>query len=297
MGGTGGRRGTRTRAGRALGNVIAVIVTLAVAAAGAYGMVNFEELKGQVYSFDAAVDEETALRQAADDAVGFAEQYARPPESNGVGKGYRFSAPAPTGIDADPGHWCGGTVIGYRIDFTGAVRAGSDRDKEIERWRSAFAQWTAASGGRYQFEYRGEADYPLVDARTQTYPIDPELVPDGEIAISYGVPPEIDEPQWQGYRHPGLTETLGFAGLGPIEWSSGPGQSRVTKAMIVMDALDSQADPRRVPTPYPHEAGHALGLSHVPDPGQLMYDTAGATTEMNDGDRAGITRLAMLPCN
>lgn len=296
MGARHDRLGTRTRAGRLVGNLVALTATVAIAGAAAYGMVNFEELKDQVNSLDAAVDQETALRQAADDAVGFAEQYGQPPESNEVGKGYRFSAPAPDGIQADPGHWCGGTVIGYRIDFTGALLAGSDRAKETERWRSALAQWTAASGGRYVFEYRGEASYPLVGARTQTYPIDPEIVPEGEIAISYGVPSEVDDPRWQDYRHPGLTETLGFAGLGPIEWSTGPDQSRVTKAMIVMDALDSQADPRSVPTPYPHEAGHALGLSHVPDPGQLMYDTAGSTSEMNDGDRAGIMRLATLPC-
>ena len=62
------------------------------------------------------------------------------------------------------------------------------------------------------------------------------------------------------------------------------------------NAIDSDTDPAAVPIPYIHEAGHTLGLSHVEDPGQLMHTTPGPDTQMNEGDREGIRRLAAQPC-
>lgn len=285
------------RAGRIIGGALAGILIGAVCYGLYFGMANFTELRGTVPTLSGLTDDESRLRAAADSAVGYAEQFDRAPSSNHVGRGFRFSAPAPAGVDADPGHWCAGQVIGYRIDYTGALLAGSTRAKEQLRWSQAFSQWSQASGGRYLFEYRGPAEYPLTDAATtESYPIDPQAVPRGEIAISYGVPPQRSAAKWDEYRHPTLSDTLGFAGLGPISWSSGTAQSRVTTAMIVLDALDSEADPRALPTPYIHEAGHALGLAHVPDPGQMMYDTAGSESEIADGDRNGIGRLAAMSC-
>ncbi|MFN8126096.1 MAG: matrixin family metalloprotease [Candidatus Nanopelagicales bacterium] len=291
-----GQSGIR-RVVRVIGGALAGVLIAGVCLGLYYGMANFEELKGTVPTLSGMTDEDTELRAAADSAVGYAESFDHPPESTHQGRGFRFNAPPPAGVTASPGHWCGGQVIGYRIDYTAALLAGSNRAKEQLRWNQAFSQWSRASGGRYLFEYRGAADYPLTDAATtKSYPIDPDLVPEGEIAISYGVPSGQSGSKWDDYRHPTLADTLGFAGLGPISWSSGPQQSRITRAMIVMDAIDSEADPRTVPTPYVHEAGHALGLAHVPDPGQMMYDTATSLSEIADGDRNGIQRLAAMTC-
>ena len=288
------------RAGRWIGSALALILTLALVLGMVYAFANLEQLKSDVAAWQSGQvgdAEELALDRAADNAIGYAEDLAVPPPTDGVGRGYRFSHPAPAGVESPPAHWCAARDIGYRIDFSGAVTAGSTPAKEKARWQQAFAEWTEASGGRYTFQYRGSADYPLIDATTIGYPIAPERVPEGEIAISYGVPPADKQPRWEDYRHPALSDALGIGGVGPIDWASGPDQGVLTRGMIVLDALDSELDPRSVPVPYTHEAGHALGLSHVADPGQIMYDAPVPTSIINNGDRAGITRLASLPCS
>lgn len=287
------------RAGRWLGGALALLLTVSLAAGMFYAFGNLEQLKAQVDAWESGREgdpDTLALNRAADNAIGYAEDLAVPPASNGS-KGYRFSHPAPPSVDAPPAHWCAAEPIGYRIDYTGAVTAGSTPAKERSRWQQAFAAWTDASGGRYTFEYRGAAEYPLIDATSIGYPIDPELVPEGEIAITYGVPPADRQPRWDNYRHPLLSDALGIGGVGPVEWESGVDQGILTRGMIVLDALDSEVDPRSVPVPYTHEAGHALGLSHVTDPGQIMFEAPVPTSQINDGDRAGITRLASSPCS
>lgn len=297
MAGSPGSRSARV--GQAFGYAAALVLTLGLVAGGGYLYANFDQVKEQLEAAraGAAGQEDARLGQAADSAIAYAEDLGRPPMSTGVGRGYRLSHPAPAGIDSPPGHWCPAGPIGYRIDFTTAVEAGATRDKEINRWQQAFEEWTEASGGRYQFEYRGPALYPVTGTSTAEYPIDPAAIPDGEIAITYGVPPGTASDRWNGYRHPTLATALGFAAVGPINWSSGPDQGVINRAMIVLDAVDSDTDPAAVPIPYIHEAGHALGLSHVEDPGQLMYATPGPDTVMNDGDREGIRRLAAQPCS
>ncbi len=286
------------RAGRLAGSLTALLLTVGLVAGGLYLYTNFAAVKAQIDAARAGVDnqQDARLGQAADSAIAYAQGLGRPPVSTGVGRGFRFSHPAPAGIDASPGHWCPTGAIGYRIDFTGALAAGSSKVKEIDRWQGAFAEWTQASGGRYQFEYRGAAEYPVTGTTTTEYPVDPAGIPSGEIAITYAVPPAERSDNWRGYRHPTLIDALGFAAVGPIDWSSGPDQGVVDRAMIVLDAIDSDTDPAAVPIPYIHEAGHTLGLSHVEDPGQLMHTTPGPDTQMNEGDREGIRRLAAQPC-
>lgn len=293
-----GRPTTRGRVGRLAGAISASLLTLGLVVGGMYLYTNFDAVKQQIDAARAGAggQQDARLGQAADSAIAYAEDLGRPPVSTGVGRGYSFSHPAPAGIDAAPGHWCPAGDIGYRIDFTGALAAGSTKAKEINRWQEAFAEWTAASGGRYQFQYRGPAQYPVTGTTTATYPVAPEAIPDGEIAITYAVAPGEKSDDWRGYRHPTLINALGFAAVGPVNWSSGPDQGVFDRAMIVLDALDSEVDPSAVPIPYIHEAGHTLGLSHVEDPGQLMYTTPGPDTVMNDGDREGIRRLAAQPC-
>ncbi|MFJ5955224.1 matrixin family metalloprotease [Paenarthrobacter sp. NPDC092416] len=46
-----------------------------------------------------------------------------------------------------------------------------------------------------------------------------------------------------------------------------------------------------------HELGHLLGLDHVDDPRQLMYDQASWVREYAAGDRTGLAQLGMGPCS
>ncbi len=289
----------RTGASRvvsAAGMFLAVALTVALVGALGYAFTNLPELQERAAAFKAGVSQESLeadrLDRAADDAISYADDLAeRSSRDTGSAGDHEFSHPAPPGVDAPPAHWCAAQEIGYRIDFTRAIDAGSTRAKEIDRWEQAFAVWTEASGGRYTFTYLGPATYELAGARSGGYPIDPPLVPEGEIAITYADPGSAD------YRHPDLADALGIAGVGPVSWSSGPGQGMITRGMIVLDAQDAEADPRSMPVQYRHEAGHALGLSHTADSSQLMYSGADSASVVGVGDRAGIRKLAGLPCS
>lgn len=289
-------RSGASRAAAAVGMTLAVALTLALVGALGYAFTNLPELQERAAAFKAGVSQESIeadrLDRAADDAISYADDLAeQSSRDTGSAEDHEFSHPAPAGVDAPPAHWCAARDIGYRIDFTRALRAGSTRAKEIDRWEQAFAVWTEASGGRYTFTYLGPATYELADTRAGGYPIDPQLVPEGEIAITYA------DAGASAYRHPDLADALGIAGVGPVSWSSGPGQGMITRGMIVLDARDAEADPRSMPVQYRHEAGHALGLSHTSDPSQLMYSGADSASVVGVGDRAGIRKLAGLPCS
>jgi predicted Zn-dependent protease len=45
-----------------------------------------------------------------------------------------------------------------------------------------------------------------------------------------------------------------------------------------------------------HELGHVVGLAHVDDPGELMYDDNVGRTSFGPGDLRGLAALGRAPC-
>ena len=45
-----------------------------------------------------------------------------------------------------------------------------------------------------------------------------------------------------------------------------------------------------------HEFGHVVGLDHVSDPGELMYQSNVGMTDYGPGDLEGMARLGSIPC-
>lgn len=63
------------------------------------------------------------------------------------------------------------------------------------------------------------------------------------------------------------------------------------------DAMEQEPDGRAFQrTIVLHELGHAVGLGHVKDPRQLMYDDNVGQLDFADGDRAGLAKLGAGRC-
>jgi hypothetical protein len=275
-------------------DALALVVVVVLAAALAFALPRIDDLRSQVPRIDgASIPDPT--QAAANGALAFAREAARRPASTQGGARFAFTAEPPPGTSVDPGHWCADQTIGYRIDYTAALRAGSTRARELYRWRKAVREWSRASGGRYRFAYRGAAGYPVVADGPDSAPVDLATVPAGEIALTYAVGDDRRGAGGRGYRHAALSDALGVGGVENVTWT-GPDAGLIRRGMVVLDAVDVVNDPRDLPTAYVHELGHALGLGHVDDRAQMMTALAGPDARIGAGDRRGITRLATGPC-
>ena len=118
-----------------------------------------------------------------------------------------------------------------------------------------------------------------------------------------GVAPGLAQPVVIGFADEDeLPELAGdTAGLGGSAAESGFGRAYYVTGSIALDtavftdeAVDgSFASMRAI---VQHELGHVLGLDHVDDTGELMFDTNFGRTDFGPGDLEGLARLAGIPC-
>jgi hypothetical protein len=286
---------------RFMGMGLALATTVLLAAAVAIVGPNVEEWRGVLPTLDGLGYADSNDIRAAD-AMGWADKQDVVPGhatkwTGRSGRSYSFLAPA-TGAALWPGHWCASSTIGFRIDLTGARLAGLNPETERRRWHAALASWQEASKGRYRFEYRGEAKFPLVmNSSVEDMKISDHRLKQGEIAITYATSGSSSHPRWTDYLHPGLGSSLGFGGIGPVNWGAGvSGSGLISSGTIILDAHDVSDLDGRLPTVYVHESGHALGLGHVKNSDQMMYGNAPASAQIGKGDRRGIQKLAAAGC-
>ncbi|MHA7283666.1 matrixin family metalloprotease [Arthrobacter sp. TMS2-4] len=100
---------------------------------------------------------------------------------------------------------------------------------------------------------------------------------------------------------PGLAGDI--AGLGGSDYAQAPGQPLVyAGGQVQLDAPDaarslSYPDGRaQLRAIIMHELAHVVGLDHVDDPGELMYEQNMGRVSFGEGDRAGLALLGSGPC-
>lgn len=99
-------------------------------------------------------------------------------------------------------------------------------------------------------------------------------------------------------EHPDLAGNV--AGLGGSTARQVDGEAFVyVTGQVVLDTPSLTAmmeRPEQVRAVIMHELAHVLGLTHVDDPGQLMYGDNVGLTDFAPGDRAGLAKLGAGPC-
>jgi hypothetical protein len=198
-------------------------------------------------------------------------------------------------------YWNPCQTIRFAIDPSHARDAGMRPAWEIARWRSAVAEAASAMGVR--MTYVGRVHTRAAKGR-------PARVPGVDIVITYG------SARHSGAAGYGAALAGSTAGVAGVQWAPARrGNHRITSGYVVIDAKEAVAhtstwtapfdgrpvgqrasDPLRAL--YLHEFGHALGLEHVKDKGQIMYPTVSANRPdmLGSGDRAGLRALGSQRC-
>jgi len=101
---------------------------------------------------------------------------------------------------------------------------------------------------------------------------------------------------------PRLTgQTVGLGGSSSIGLSNG--YKAYVTGSVSLDApqfagiMDSPQGKEVGTAVIMHELGHVLGLDHIDDPRQLMYDQASWVREYAAGDKTGLAQLGSGPCS
>jgi hypothetical protein len=192
-------------------------------------------------------------------------------------------------------YWNPCRTITYGIDFRTATRHGINKAWEQQRWASAISEISAASG--LHFRYVGEI-------ATRPAGRQPARVSGVDIVVTFGTQ--------RHYRAALRGANVGEAG---VNWRSVGARHQITKGYVVIDAEDvvSQTTAWQVPPDtrpagerppdllralYMHEFGHAVGLEHVQDKGQLMFPTISPSRPdvLGSGDLEGLRKLGSQRC-
>jgi hypothetical protein len=91
------------------------------------------------------------------------------------------------------------------------------------------------------------------------------------------------------------------AGLGgSVAVDPGTGRLRYVTGMVTLDTDTfekfGEAETPLAQAIIDHEFGHLVGLAHVDDPHELMYDDNVGVTAYGPGDREGLARLGRVDC-
>lgn len=90
------------------------------------------------------------------------------------------------------------------------------------------------------------------------------------------------------------------AGIGGSVAVGMPGRMRYVTGRVMLDrdlftSFDAD-DPALAQAIVDHELGHVVGLGHVDDPRELMYEDNVGLTTYGPGDREGLARLGSVDC-
>lgn len=90
------------------------------------------------------------------------------------------------------------------------------------------------------------------------------------------------------------------AGIGGSVAVGSPGRMRYVTGRVVLDrdlfASFDADDAAGAQAIVDHELAHVMGLGHVDDPGELMYEENLGRTTYGPGDREGLARLGSVDC-
>lgn len=136
------------------------------------------------------------------------------------------------------------------------------------------------------FVFEGEVDEPAPGPAGRTRR-DPERYGDGWSPVLFSWSDPSEEPD--------LSDALGFTYSQDVEATTGE-RVWVTGHITLDGSAMGELTRDRLTRTIVHEIGHLVGLGHVMDASQLMYDTATDTLVVGDGDRTGFYLEGTGPC-
>jgi hypothetical protein len=189
------------------------------------------------------------------------------------GGAFAFSQTQPG--SSEPVGWDPCEPVRYAVNPEGQPRGGA---KLVER---AVVRTSAATG--LEFEDVGETDArPLAGAFIP-------FITDERVVIGWG----------DASEYPELAGDV--AGLGGSAAEEKGGRLSYLAGGVVLDvaAFTPQAiarSPQVMEAIVVHELAHVVGLDHVPEPMEMMFDSNSGQVTYGPGDREGLARLGALPC-